>query len=100
MAEPRKAPRSSAGDSITLTIRVVPRASRISIEKESATQYKMKLTSPPIDGAANSQLIEVLAKKLAIAPRLIEIVRGETSRIKQVRISGVDASAVSQLLEK
>ena len=95
MAEPRTERKNSA---VTLTIRVVPRSSRVSIEQESATQYKVKLTSPPVDGAANSQLIEVLSKKLAVARRCIEIIHGETSRIKQVQISGVNPDAVPQLL--
>jgi uncharacterized protein len=94
MAERRKASRNSA----TLTIRVVPRSSKISIEQESLTQYKVKLTSPPVDGAANSQLIEVLAKKLSIAPRCVEITRGQKSRMKQITINGMDPDAVSKLL--
>jgi uncharacterized protein (TIGR00251 family) len=98
MAEPRKAPRNSSEAGVTLTIRVVPRSSRISIAQETPTQYKVRLTSPPVDGAANSQLIEFLSKKLSIAPRLIEITRGHTARTKQLTIHGVDPAAVSQLL--
>jgi len=79
-------------------IRVVPRASSISIEQEGPTQYKVRLTSPPVDGAANSQLIEVLSKKLSIASRCIEIARGQTARVKRVKLHGVDVGKIPQLL--
>ena len=98
MAKPRTAAKSNPGASVILTIRVVPRSSKISIAQESPTQYKIRLTSAPVDGAANSQLIRLLSEKFSLPARSIQITHGETSRLKHVRIDGLDAETVSHLL--
>jgi len=98
MAEPRKAVRSNSGASVILTIHAVPRSSRISIAQEGPTHYKIRLTSAPVDGAANSQLIKLLSKKLSLPARSVRITSGETSRMKLIRIDGLDADRISYLL--
>lgn len=100
MAEPRKAARNKSGASVILTIRVVPRSSKISISEEGPLQYKIRLTSAPVDGAANAQLIKLLCEKLSLPTRNAQITRGKTARLKFVRIDGLDAGAVSDLLLK
>jgi Uncharacterized conserved protein len=98
MAGPRKLARSNT--EVILTIRVVPRSSKISFAQESNTQYKVRLTSPPVDGAANQQLIDTLSKKLSLPARNIRITHGENARLKHVKIEGMDAELISQLLLK
>ncbi|HKP70819.1 MAG TPA: DUF167 domain-containing protein [Pyrinomonadaceae bacterium] len=76
-------------DSITLTFRVIPRSSRSEIVGEVDGTIKAKLTSPPVDGAANAELIKLVAKTLGIARSNVEIVGGETSKTKRLRVTGV-----------
>jgi uncharacterized protein len=81
-----------------IKVRVVPRSSRnqmICVEDEI---FKIKLTAPPVDGKANKALIEFLAKKLGLARGSVEIISGERSRQKTVRIQGLPPKEVSKLL--
>ncbi len=83
--------------SCIISVRVVPRASRIKILKE-ADHFKIKLTSPPVDQAANRQLQELLAKKLSLPIRNIEIISGLQSRNKRIGITGLNEQQVLNLL--
>ena len=60
--------------------------------------WLVRLRTPPVDGAANAELIDVLASTLGIPKRDISIVSGEKSRLKRVRISGLEASIVAARL--
>ena len=68
--------------STTIAVRVIPRASRNKIEVQADHSYKIHLTSPPVDGAANRQLIQLLSKTFSVPARQIEIVSGINSRNK------------------
>lgn len=70
-------------------MRVVPRASRSEIIGEHDGALKIKLAAPPVDGSANAELIKTLAKAFGVANRSVEIVSGQTSKTKQVKIKGV-----------
>lgn len=59
---------------------------------------KVRLTAPPVDGAANEALIALLAERLGLPKRSISIVRGATGRQKTVEISGMTREAVEQAL--
>jgi len=84
-------------ESCIISVRVVPRASRVKILKE-AEHFKIKLTSAPVDQAVNRQLQEVLANKLSLPMRNIEIIPGLQSRNKRVSISGLNEQQVFALL--
>lgn len=58
----------------------------------------MKVTVPPEGGKANKAVVELLAKVLKVPKRSVNIVRGETSRIKTVRIEGVDVAKLQEQL--
>jgi uncharacterized protein (TIGR00251 family) len=88
----------SDADSVTLEVRVAPRASRASIIGIHAGALKVSLTAPPVDGAANAALIELLADQLGVAKRSIEITRGERAKHKTVRVRGVTAEQVRALV--
>jgi uncharacterized protein len=85
-------------ESCVINIRVVPRSSKISIEALGNDQYKIKLTSPPVDGEANEQLVRVLAGKLSIPSNRIEIISGATSRNKRVKIIGLKHNELLSLM--
>lgn len=75
---------------ITINVKVQPRSSRKGLDGVSGDALKIRLTSAPIDGAANEQLIEVLSEELNIKKNSIRIIRGQSSRRKVIEISGID----------
>lgn len=79
-------------------IHVQPRASRNEIVGIHGDSLKVRLTSPPVEGAANSLLVEFMAKKLGVSKSKIEIVSGEKSRHKTLRVEGVSKKEVVNIL--
>ena len=77
---------------MTVTVKVIPRASKPGIAVEPDGSLKVRLQSPPVEGAANAELVEVLAKAFGVPRRAITIVGGVHARTKRVQIDGIDAS--------
>ena len=73
-----------------LEIRVIPRAGRTGFGGLREGALLVRLAAAPVDGAANVELIALIAKALRIPKRDITIVSGERARSKRVRIAGVD----------
>ena len=84
--------------SVTLTVRVIPRASRSGIVGEYNGAVKVRLSSPPVDGVANEELIKLFAKRLGVARSDVTIVSGQTSKTKQLNITGVTAADIHALV--
>ncbi|MDQ3088173.1 MAG: DUF167 domain-containing protein [Acidobacteriota bacterium] len=83
---------------LTFNVRVVPRASKSEIVGEHDGALKIRLASPPVNGAANAELIKILAKKFDVAKSEVEIISGQTSKQKQVRINGLDSKKLLNLV--
>ena len=83
---------------LVLNVRVIPRAKRSAIAGLRGEAWLVRLQAPPVEGAANEELIAVLAKTLGVPRRDVTIVSGERSREKRVRIAGLDATAAQALL--
>jgi hypothetical protein len=79
-------------------VRIQPRASKNEVLRLENGSLKIRLTAPPVDGAANEALIKFLADRLSVTKSQVEIVSGHTSRDKIVRISGVSSDDVESLL--
>jgi uncharacterized protein len=77
-------------NAIIFAVRVIPRSSRSEIVGEFNEALKVKLNSPPVDGEANKELITLLAKTFRVSKSDVEIIGGQTSKLKQVRIIGVE----------
>lgn len=84
-------------DAVRFTVRVQPRASRSGVAGVQAGSLRVRLTAPPVDGAANEALVELLADLLGVQKRTISIVGGMTSRTKVIEIRGVSAGRVLAL---
>ncbi len=74
---------------LIIHIKVEPRSSRSGITGFYGEGLKVKLASPPVEGKANKELIEVLAKKFGIRKKDVEIIKGEKSKNKIVKLYGV-----------
>ncbi len=79
---------------VTLTLQVVPRASKNQIVGIQGDALKIRLNAPPVEGKANDALIQFLAEWLGVARAQIEIIAGHTARRKIVRVRGISARVV------
>ncbi len=77
-------------DAVLFSVRVLPRSSKTEIVGEFQDALKVKLKSPPVDGAANKELIKLFSTKFGVAKSEVEIVSGEASRTKRLRIHGLE----------
>ena len=71
---------------LIVNIRVQPRASKTELAEVIGDEIRLRLTSPPVDGKANAQLIAWLAKACGVAKSDISILAGEKGKNKRVRI--------------
>ena len=83
---------------LLLRLRVQPNASRSGWAGPHGQRYKIRLQSPPQNGKANRELIRFLAAALGVARSDLELIRGQTSRDKTVRIDGLSADKLLSLL--
>lgn len=87
-------------DGVVIHLLVQPRASKNEIVGVQGDELKVRLTSPPVEGAANRLCCEFIAKRLGIAKSAVILEAGETSRHKRLFIPGASAQAVAaQLIE-
>ena len=79
---------SEKAGALIFKVQVVPRASRSEIVGEHNGALKVRLAAPPVDGAANEELVRTLARALGVKRGAVEITAGQTSKTKQVRVTG------------
>lgn len=84
---------------IHLTVRVIPRASRSAIAGVRDGALLVRLQSPPVEGAANVELIELIARTFRIAKRNVTIDSGERSKLKRVAIESIDRCELEHVLQ-
>jgi uncharacterized protein (TIGR00251 family) len=85
-------------EGITLRVRVQPGASRDEIVGPIEGALRIRITSPPVEGAANKACIRFLAKKLHVAKSRISILKGEQSRDKVLFFQGLCATDLQGIL--
>jgi uncharacterized protein (TIGR00251 family) len=83
---------SEKNGAIIFTARVVPRGSKSEIVGELGGALKIRLSAPPVDGAANAELIKLLAKTFGVSKSKVEIISGETAKTKQIKIENVSSA--------
>lgn len=81
-------------DGVWLSIKLQPRASSNEIGEPLGNELRVKVTAPPVDSAANEALLCLLAKKLACPRGHVQLVRGQTSRHKVVKLHGLTPDEV------
>ena len=84
---------------VRIPVRVQPRASRSEAAGIHGDRVRIRLAAPPVDGAANEELVRFLARALDVPARNVEITAGHSSRSKTVRVEGITpAEAAARLL--
>lgn len=86
-------------DGITFNVKVIPRAARNEIVGVEGDAVKVRLNAPPVEGRANEALVKFFAQELGVARAQVEILRGDTSRHKVVRVRGVALAKIKELLK-
>lgn len=89
-----------ADDGILIPVRVVPRASRTGIDGEVEGALRVRLAAPPVEGAANRELLEFLAKRLRLPKRDLRLESGERSKRKSVRVRGLSRQDILERLQE
>lgn len=81
-----------------VSLHIQPRASKNEVIGEQDGALKVRLTSPPVDGAANKLCCEFMAKLCGVAKRDVSILSGEKSRHKRIIIYGLNIEKVQAAL--
>jgi uncharacterized protein (TIGR00251 family) len=77
-----------------ITVHIVPRARATAIAGRHGDAVKIRLVSPPVEGAANDELVRFLAGRLGISRSAVTVVAGHTTRRKIVAIEGMESASV------
>lgn len=84
-----------------LTVKVIPRARKNEIVSfMSDDTLKLRVTAPPVEGAANEAVIQLLADALGVSKNKINIVAGETHSQKVVSVMGITAEQIDDKLKQ
>ncbi len=83
---------------VTIGVRVTPRSGRSGIAGWRDDELVVHLNAPPVEGAANAELVEVIAAALGVPKRAVSIGLGHRSRHKTVRVTGVSVEEVRSRL--
>jgi hypothetical protein len=82
----------SDGSRLLLEVYAAPRAARSRVAGLHDGRLKVHLAAPPVDGAANEELVRFLARELGLPRSAVSLERGASSRRKTVAIEGLDAA--------
>jgi uncharacterized protein (TIGR00251 family) len=82
---------------VVFKVQVVPRSSRSEVAGEHNGALRVKIAAPPVDGAANEELVRVLAKTFDVSRSAVTIVSGQTGKVKQISIKGRTNDVVQRL---
>jgi uncharacterized protein (TIGR00251 family) len=84
---------------LTFRVQVVARASRSEIVGEHDGALRVRIAAPPVDGAANDELVRLLARALGLPRRAITITGGHTSKLKVIGGTGLSPAALAALVD-
>lgn len=88
------------GKCLTISLQVQPRARKTEIIGVHGDTLKVKVAAPPVDGAANEELISFFSKFLGVSKSSIQVLRGGQSRKKVIEVEGVSLADLTTLLLK
>ena len=82
---------------ITITIQTTPNAPRSEIVGWMGDRLKVKVKAPAVEGKANAELVRFLAERFGVRPNAVVLVRGDTARLKVVRVEGIDEADLQRV---
>lgn len=87
-------------EGVIFSVLIQPRSSKNEIVGLQDDFIKIKVTSPPIDGRANKQFLNILGEKLKINKSMIEIIGGSKSRRKTIKIKHITKKEIESLFKQ
>jgi len=84
---------------LVFKVQVVPRSSRSEVAGEHNGSLRVRVAAPPVDNAANKEVIHVLAKAFRVSRSAVTILNGHNGRLKQVSIEGENLAAMFDQLQ-
>lgn len=84
-------------DAVTFKVRVVPRASRSGFAGEHDGALRVRIAAAPVEGAANAELVSVVARALRVPRSAVEIAGGHHGKTKRIRVTGITRHAIMAL---
>ncbi len=91
-------PLEATAQGVRLRLRIQPRASRSEVAGLHGELLRIRLAAPPVDGAANAELVRFLAELLDVSQRSVSITAGHGGRQKTVTVAGVEPAAAARAL--
>ena len=85
---------------VRFSVRVQPRASKSELAGEYGDAIRIRLAAPPVDGAANEELVSFLSSIFAVARKSVRILAGETARSTLIEIEGITERAVRDVVSR
>ena len=86
------------GGGVRFAIHVQPRSKRPGIDGLHGDALRVRVHAPPVEGAANDAVVDIIAEALGVPVRAVRIAAGHTARQKLVDVDGVDAPGATQKL--
>lgn len=83
---------------VRIAVRVQPRSARDRVVGVHNGTLKIQVTAPPIEGAANRAVVELLAKWLGVPRGAVAVLRGEAARDKLVEVRSDDPLVLAELI--
>ena len=83
---------------VRLVIHVQPRASKTEVGGRHGDAIKLRIQAPPVDGAANAEVIRFVASALGLPSRQVHMVHGDTSRRKTIEATGISVAGATAAL--
>ena len=90
---------SAKTNTYVLALYCQPGAKKTEVQGEHDGRLKIRLAAPPVEGKANDTLIFWLSKSLGVNRSAIELLAGDLSRLKRVKISGVESQVIVDSLQ-
>ena len=81
-------PWREAPPGLIIAVRATPRASKSALLPGTPEHFAARIAAPPVDGAANTALIELIARAFGVAKRDVALIAGDTARVKRLSIAG------------
>ncbi|MSO79189.1 MAG: YggU family protein, partial [Acidimicrobiia bacterium] len=78
------------GDAVVIAVHVQPRAGRTAVVGRHGDALKVRIAAPPVDDRANTATVALIAGMLDVAATGVTVVSGERSRLKRLRVQGID----------
>lgn len=97
---PSKGGQEGEGTDVVLRLSVQPGAGRAAVVGRHGDALRIRVAPPPADGRANEAVVRLVAELLGVPERDVELVSGQRSRQKRIRVEGADPAEVSRRLDE